>query len=64
MNEFATAINVAGWLLIGSLWIFGNLNHESTQRELKSEIQSLQIERNELRSELKGLTIGCLGGNK
>lgn len=64
MNEFATAINIAGWLLIGSLWIFGNFQHESIQRELKSEIQSLQSERAELKSELKGLTIGCLGGGK
>jgi hypothetical protein len=62
MNEFATAINIAGCLLVGSLWIFGSLSHESTQRELKSEIQSLQAERAELKSELKGLTIGCLGG--
>ncbi len=64
MNEFATAINVAGWLLIGSLWIFGNLNHESTQRKLESDIQSLQVERSELKAKLEGLTIGCLGGNK
>ena len=62
MNEFATAINIAGYLIVGSLWIFGNLNHESVQRDLKAEINSLQAERTELKAELKGLTIGCLGG--
>jgi hypothetical protein len=64
MNEFATAINIAGCFLVGSLWIFGNFQHESIQRDLEAEIQSLQAERAELKSELKGLTIGCLGGNK
>jgi hypothetical protein len=61
MSELASIINVSGFLLIGFLWIGGNFSAEKTERELRSEINTLQSERLELRAKVEGLTIGCLG---
>lgn len=63
-EELKSGINLAAWVLAGFIAWYGITDSQYKQQQLERENQQLQQQVDRQESELKGLTVGCLGGGK
>lgn len=64
MNELRSGINLAAWILGGFIAWYGITDSQYKQQQLERENQQLQQQVTEQKAEIRGLTVGCLGGAK